>query len=33
MVDKHPQPYEPPSVEDVDTGDQPVATSPGVVVS
>jgi hypothetical protein len=33
MVDTQPQPYEAPSVEEVDTDGQPVATSPGLVVS
>lgn len=33
MVDKDLKQYEPPSVEEVDTGDQPIVTSPGAVVS
>lgn len=32
MIDRSPQPYEPPSVEDLET-DQPVVTSPGPVIS
>ena len=33
MIDHRPQPYEAPSVEEVDSGDEPIVTSPGVVVS
>jgi hypothetical protein len=33
MVDKQPQPYEAPNVEEVDSEGQPVATAPGATVS
>jgi hypothetical protein len=28
-----PEDYEPPTVEDVETDDDPIATSPGIVIS